>query len=265
MVNECAFRMLTRSSLLFLLLGFMQWSCSYPLDSSGGASFSEDYENVVYSDSLFGPGKTRWTYTQQTLEGNSISIDSHIVHGGKHSLCFTAMRSGEKLSKCSISKSNMYFEHGSVIEYSAWYYLDNDLDQPYLFLVDFEETVAVGAGPGLRIALDGDGRALEVERGKMGASTIHQPEQRINFPRRQWVHLVYQIHLSQSDEGSIKLWQNGELLIDQQNIQTMPHDILYFIQGSKGVYNSIEVGITANSDKSDCVLYMDDMSIRKIE
>lgn len=45
----------------------------------------------------------------------------------------------------------------------------------------------------------------------------------------------------------------------------MPHDILYFIQGSKGVYNSIEVGITANSDKSDCVMYMDDLSIRKIE
>lgn len=84
----------------------------------------------------------------------------------------------------------MYFEQGSVIEYSAWYYLDNDLDQPYLFLVDFEDSVAVGAGPGLRIAFDGDGRALEVERGKYGASTIHQPEKRINFPRRQWVHLV---------------------------------------------------------------------------
>ncbi len=240
-------------------------SCSYPLDARGGSEYVDDFETVYQADSLFAADKSRWTYTQQTLQANRIDIDSSIVHGSKHSVRFIAARSAEQLSKCSISKSNMYFAAGDVVEFSAWYYLVGTQALPYLFLVDMEENVAVGAGPGIRIALDADGRSLEIERGKMLASTLHQSGIARVLPRDQWVNIRYQIKLSQSSAGSIRLWQNNELLIEAENIQTMPHDILYFIQGTKGVYNSIEVGITANSNQGDCVLYMDDVRVRKIE
>jgi putative lipoic acid-binding regulatory protein len=37
--------------------------------------------------------------------------------------------------------------------------------------------------------------------------------------------------------------------------------VLYFQQGTKGMYNSIEIGITANSAESTAVVWVDDFEI----
>jgi hypothetical protein len=39
----------------------------------------------------------------------------------------------------------------------------------------------------------------------------------------------------------------------------MPKDKAVFLQGTKGIYNSIQIGITANSDNNDASLLVDDV------
>jgi len=70
--------------------------------------------------------------------------------------------------------------------------------------------------------------------------------------------------LQQKDEGYIKLWQNDTLLINVENTQTLPKDKLYFIQGTKGMYQSVQIGVTATTSDFDVTMYIDDIEIKKI-
>ena len=99
-----------------------------------------------------------------------------------------------------------------------------------------------------------------VERNKYMESSLYQPEDtKIPFPRDQWAELQVEVLLSRTDDGYINVLQDGALLIGETNIQTLPRDILYFIQGTKGIYNSVQVGITANTSDSTTTLYIDDI------
>ncbi len=270
MVHIVLRRSVARHSSRFVLcaisaLCLCHMGCSYPLDSQGGNDFAEDFESINRYDDLFGNAVSGWTYSQRTIENNSVLADSEVVHSGRRSLRCFATTGGEIVSKASIAKSNLYLAKGDLIEFSGWYYIVGTASLPYLFLVDLEENVAIGAGPGMRLAFDEDGMSLEVERNKMGATTIHQSAPTKVFPRNRWVHVVYHARLSQDETGTIKVWQDDVLVLEADHIQTMPHDILYFIQGSKGVYNSLEVGITANATKEACTVYVDDVHIRKVE
>ena len=70
--------------------------------------------------------------------------------------------------------------------------------------------------------------------------------------------------LSKKEKGYIKVWQDDVLLIEQDNWQTLPKDILYFLQGTKGMYNSIEFGITAGSVDNPMVVYVDDIKVQLV-
>ncbi|MEL6591800.1 MAG: hypothetical protein AAFQ68_17030, partial [Bacteroidota bacterium] len=97
---------------------------------------------------------------------------------------------------------------------------------------------------------------------KMLEPTLFQPkESRIPFPRDEWVEVRWEMLLSQKNEGWVKIWQNGQLLIDVLDTPTLPRDRLTLIQGTHNYYHSLQVGITANSQRNPCVLYIDDVSI----
>lgn len=56
-----------------------------------------------------------------------------------------------------------------------------------------------------------------------------------------------------------------ELIIDSKDNNTLPKDLLYFQQGTKGMYSSCEIGITANSSDNPAKLWLDDIKFEKVD
>ena len=225
--------------------------------------FQDGFESYSSLSDLLLPDDQLWSYTQLTMSENSITIDTTNFHSGNKSLKFVAKKSAiDSLSKCSIAKKNMSFWEGETLRMSVWYFIEGTNSLDWLFLLDLEEQTAIGAGPGMRLALVDN--QLRVEY-KFNEKDITQPVgQEVDFPRNQWVELVWEIKLSQKYKGAVRLWQNGQLIIDTQNNRTLPKDFLFFQQGTKGMYSSCEIGITANSKDSDLTIWVDDIKFEKV-
>lgn len=230
-----------------------------------GPDFFEDsFENYDVLSDLLMPQDVLWSFTQLTKIENSITVDTSRVHTGLKSLKFTAKQSdAATISKCSLAKQKMAFWEGETMRVSAWYYVEGTQDLEWLFLLDLEEQTPIGAGPGIRIALVNNQLRMEYKFNEK--DLVQNAGQEVDFPRNQWVEIVWEVKLSQKKKGSVKLWQNGQLIIDSKNIRTLPKDILYAQQGTKGMYSSVEIGITANTYASDLTLWVDDIKIETVE
>ncbi len=242
----------------FLLLS----ACNKDKYFKGLSAYSDGFESYNKSKELTEIQDKYWSFTQLTREGNTINIDSSMAHSGKKCLRFTALKNTpDVVSKCSVSKQNMAFKEGEVFYFSAWYYITGSEPADWLFLFDLEEKVAVGAGPGMRLALVGDSGQLRVEHKYFNKDILQNNP--VNFPRNQWVRIEFETLLSQKKKGYVKVWQNGKLIIEQYNWKTLPTDFLYNQQGTKGIYNSVEIGITANTRNGDMVLFVDDVEAKR--
>ena len=245
-------------SLLLLL------ACEKKKVFDGPDFFQDNFETYFSLSDLLPDDDKLWSFTQLTKQGNTITVDSTHVHSGSKSLKFVALKSDNNaVSKCSIAKQNMAFWDGETIRLSAWYYIEATDTLHWLFLLDLEEQIAVGASPGIRLAVVNN--KLRVNYKFDERDVLQVPGQEIDFPRNQWVEVVWEVKLSQKHKGSIKLWQDGKLIIDSQKNRTLPKDILYFSQGTKGMYSSIEIGITANSQDKDLSIWVDDVKFEKVE
>ena len=236
--------------LLTVILGItLLSSCNKKKFFDGPNFFKDDFENYSSLNDLLLDDDVFWSFTQQTRDGNNISVDTTLAHSGNKSLKFVAKKSDDDgASKSSIAKQHMAFWEGETVRMSASYFIDGTNPLEWLFLMDLEEQTAVGAGPGMRLALVDN--KLRVEH-KFNEKDILQPEgAEIDLPRNEWVTLAWEIKLSRKNKGTVKLWQNGQLIINSEKNRTLPKDFLYFQQGTKGMYSSCEIGITANSKDS---------------
>jgi hypothetical protein len=248
------------SKIIIVLLALA--GCSKEKYFDGPEYYSDGFESYTLLSDLLPDDDKNWSYTQITKAENSITVDTSIKHGGNKSLRFYAAKSNsESLSKCSIAKQNMAFWEGETLRLTAWYYLSGTNKLEWLFLMDMEEQTAIGAGPGMRLALVDN--KLRVEYKFNERDIIQEAGKEIDFPRNEWVEIIWEVKLSQKNKGTVKLWQNNQLLIDSKNNVTLPKDVLYSLQGTKGMYSSMEFGITANSYDNDLLLYVDDIVIEK--
>ena len=246
-------------SFLLLLCG----ACNKEVFFDGPNFYQDDFETYTSLVTLLPPSELFWSFNQLTRAGNTITVDSTKAHGGRKSLRFVAEKSAEGVvSKASIAKQNMAFWEGETMRMSAWYFIEGTDSLKWLFLMDVEEQTPIGAGPGMRLALVDN--QLRVEYKFFEKDILQTPEQTTEMPRNQWVELIWEIKLSRKNAGAVKLWQNRKLIIDAQNKTTLPKDVLYFQQGTKGMYSSFEIGITANSADNDLVLWVDDIRIEKL-
>ncbi|HLP13727.1 MAG TPA: heparin lyase I family protein [Flavobacteriales bacterium] len=249
--------------LLFIacILAFV--ACNKKKIFDGPDFYSDDFESYNSLEELLSNDDVNWSFTQLTSPENTIKPDTSIKHGGNKSMRFSSKKSdGKFVSKCSIAKQNMAFWEGETLRITAWYYLQGTQSAQWLFIMDMEEQVAIGAGPGMRLALVDNKICVEH---KFYEDDLFQPQNGgIEMPRDQWVEIIWEVKLSQKNKGVVKVWQNGQLIIDASNTRTLPKDLLYSQQGTKGMVSSIEVGITANSRDNDLVMYVDDVLIQKI-
>ena len=238
-------------------------SCNKKKMFAGPNVYTDGFETYTTLKDLLLENDQRWSFTQLTKSDNTIFVDSTKAHSGNKSLKFISKKSdSESLSKTSIAKQNMAFWDGETVRMSGWYFIEGTNSLEWLFLMDLEEQASIGAGPGMRVALVDN--KLRIEH-KFNEKDIVQPiGKEIDFPRNQWVELVWEVKLSQKDKGSVRLWQNGQLIIDGHNNRTLPRDFLYFQQGTKGMYSSCEIGVTANSKDSDLIMWVDDVKFEKV-
>ena len=247
----------------FCLVLLILSSCDKRKIFDGPNTFFDDFESVSEFDDLFPESKDGWIFSQQTLEGNVISVDPAFSRSGNNSLRFEDAGTSDLLSKSSLAKNNLAFWEGETLMATAWYFLPDNLEEDWLFIMDIEERTAIGAGPGIRLAIV-EGKLL-VEHKYLEPNILQPEETAIDFPIGEWVEVSLELNLSQRGEGIIRVWQQGVLIIEQENWNTLPVDILYFQQGTKGMYNSLEIGLTANPTSQALTMWVDDVLIEKTE
>lgn len=251
-----------KKQLLFLGLTIVLLGCNKEKHFAGPNAFSDDFESYSSFEELLLEDDVNWSSTQQTYDANTISLSTEQAHSGATSLKFDAVVSTEdKLSKCSLFKQKMAFYEGETVQSSIWYYIDGEQELDWLFLLDLEEQTAIGAGPGIRVANVGTGNYGTVEF-KFKSGNLEQ--QAHSFPRNQWFKITLETRLSQKKKGYVRLYLDDLLIIEEKDTKTLPKDVLYNLQGTKGMYSSIEIGITANSFSNPSVVYADDFSIEVI-
>lgn len=239
-------------------------ACNKKKFFDGPDSYQDGFESYSTFEELLPGDDTYWSFTQQTIDGNELALDATHVHTGSKALkCNAAASENGKVSKCSISKQNMAFWKNETVHISVWYYLEGTQDLNWLFLADLEEQTAIGAGPGMRLAIVDN--QLRVEHKFFEKDLLQIPGQEIDFPRNQWVNVVWEVKLSRKEKGSVRIWQNGQLILEKDKVRTLPNDFLYSQQGTKGMYSSIEFGITANSYDNPATLWIDDVDVHLSE
>lgn len=249
--------------IVILLLPILLFSCKKEKYFDGPNSYSDGFENYSTIEDLLIDGDAFWSYTQITKTENSISVDTTFAHTGNKSLKFIAKKSDDVLSKCSVAKQKMAFYEKETVQVKIWYYLVGNVSCEWLFLLDLEEQATIGLGPGVRLALVDDKIRMEYKFNE--SDVVQTVGSEIDFPRNQWVELIWEVKLSQKEKGSVKVYQNGQLIINKDKIKTLPTDILYAQQGTKGMYQSIEIGLTANTYDNNMIIYADDFEINILD
>lgn len=250
-------------SLIFLAITICCISCNKKKLFDGPSAYSDGFEEYYTSFQLIEVENKYWSFFQLTKTLNTLSIDNTISHSGKKSIKCFAEKSDDIVSKCSFSKQKMAFWEGEILSSEAWYYLDGNKPAEWLFLMDLEEQAVIGAGPGMRLALVEN--KIRVEHKYFNKDIIQPKSSEHTFVRNKWNKIRFETLLSKEKNGWVKVYQNDTLILHQENWNTLPHDILYFQQGTKGMYSSIEYGITANTNDSDVTLYVDDIQVTKVK
>lgn len=237
---------------MIALLGGCTWQ--------GLDAWSDDFEAYAgYRDLLAGDGEDGWS-EQITDDRNTIGLTDEQVRSGVQAVRFEAVATDGGASKASLFVNDLALLAGTTVAISGWYWLEEG-EQPVL--MDLEETVVVGAGPGMRLMLDEQDRVW-VERKKYLKPSLHQEDEGVPFPRRTWVELRLEVALRQDRQGEISFFQDGERLVHADGVQTLPTDWTYAIQGTRGLYTNAEFGLTA-AGPTDALLYVDDVSVETLE
>ncbi|HTF06298.1 MAG TPA: heparin lyase I family protein [Bacteroidia bacterium] len=226
--------------------------------------FHDDFESYSTYEDLIGTGDHQWTefnINEFNLSANPITIDSQIVHSGLRSVRFDCTQNDPgfvQVAKCNLNKGGFFFKHGETFHFSAWYYLRRAApDYGTFFILDLGEIV--GGSSEIRIMAWEEN--LELERNKLGLPNLFQEQPAKLFPVNQWAHIELEVKLSQYRYGAVKMWLDGEEIINKDKIITMPRDRANLVWGTKGYYERIQVGITAKSGTQDLVMYVDDVDV----
>lgn len=250
--------------IILIVLTTIVLGCNKKKFFNGPNSYSDGFENYSVIEDIIDGNNVLWSFFQKSYSENTITIDTSIYHSGGSSVRSFAIAPNDNngTSKASINKQFMAFWKGETVQVDFWIYLEGNNQIDWLFIFDIEEQTAIGAGPGMRLAIVEDKILLEH---KFPNPNVLQNGTGVVFPRDQWVNIRFETKLSQKKKGWVKVYQDGVLIIDQDKWKTLPKDLLYSVQGTKGMYSQIEFGATANSDNNDVVVYVDDIDVKVID
>jgi hypothetical protein len=236
-------------------------------------TFQEGFENANKIQDLIGP---QYNWSSMTLlspaapgvqdyvklrqqiidkgaafKDNSITLNTEIVHSGKKSLKFYAVKPSRKMAitKTTLDNELLFFKRGDRVTMTGWFYIAQGT--PF-GLMDIESNY-INQGPGMRVLLS------ENLEPRIELKWAEKPTYRTargsdaRLPRGQWVKLSLHLYLSEKTDGQVRFSINDKVVIDQQG-QTLPV--------ADAVYNRLQLGITANPKNTTTVLYVDDLSLQ---
>jgi hypothetical protein len=181
---------------------------------------------------------------------NRIEVSREVVHSGQQSLRFFAAAPLESnVSKTSLDTTLLYARKGDQLWFSAYYYVAGGMPRT---LADFETTTLMG-GPGPRLILLGDLASdpyLGVELKHGFKPTYRQEDNLMPFPRKQWVHVLLHLTLSNQGDGRIQVWQDCQLIVDARG-RNLPK--------ADSVLDRMQLGITATD--LETTLFLDDLDL----
>jgi hypothetical protein len=232
-------------------------------------SFKEDFEGTAAVRDLIGPQRGWTQFTLQSpstptipayvalrkgiLEGKESFRDNRVeptqeaTHSGKSALrCFSvAPARGMVCAKASIETELLHFTKGDNFWFSGWFFVQ---DGHPLTLMDLESTW-IAEGPGPRLIVENG--CLAVELKWADKPMYRQPGNvRVPLPTGKWVHLEVHYKLSETEDGTIEVWQD-----DRRIIATTGRNLPL----ADAILNRLEIGITATQD--DATLFVDDLEI----
>lgn len=229
---------------------------------------------------LFPNDGSRWSNLQQVDPNggeNEIEIESTIVQEGNNSLRIYAEASNSILSKADIEKGGFSAPEGATVRISANFYISSTENLENLLLIDLEccscwdPTVPDNQCPGIRLMMKNNDH-LSIERGKILSSSIVQSE--VAFPRNEWVSVLWELKLSQNNDGINKLLINNQEVISQSGIN-MPNANLFEMEfANYGIdfelqeplfYERFQIGATANQTQFGVELFVDDVRFEVTE
>lgn len=280
--------------LFFSLLIFLMLSCSNS-DSVEIEQLEETNVDFTFEDGfetssieitrLFPNDNSRWTTVQLINpidDENSLELSSVVSSEGNQSLAIQAKQSNEILSKAAIEKGgfNAFAEDKVTIE--ADFYIDSDANLENLFLIDLEccscWDPSVDADPsvdgdnkcpGVRLRLSGVNAYLSIERGKIAGTTLTQTT--TQFPRKEWATLRWELNLSSDNNGTNKLFLNGNQILSESAMNLPNAEIFREVFAENEIdfelqepvsYERVQIGATANPDSEDLLLYVDNIVLR---
>jgi hypothetical protein len=281
-MNLVAFRAVAILFMLHACIDGGEAAQPQPPASTAGGPFSDGFEGGTRFKDLFPVDLSRWHgLTLQpnhadrngviegipdatTLMGRNHLVRStqHPHSGGLSLKAYARPYDGTTASKADVSRELFRFGKGDTVTSTVWYFIESGSDLTDLFLWDLEaqsrDPRYVGQ-PGRRLYLQ-TGEALASDLGKwLPAPPIfrQKPGSERPFPKDRWVRVDIRLFLSEGKDGTMAVWQDGVQVIDGTG-QTLPE--------AGSVYNSLEVGITANgSTKHAQTVFVDDVMIRGVK
>ncbi|MEL7271397.1 MAG: hypothetical protein AAGL34_17630 [Bacteroidota bacterium] len=234
-------------------------------------------------DELFPTDGSRWTNFQQTNPSsniNEVSILNTPVREGENSIRFFSYASDTQLSKIDIEKNGLQIAAGDRLRIEADFFIVGTGSIENLLILDVEccscwdPTVGDNLGaenqcPGVRLLMSGTNDYLSIERGKIGGPTLQQTN--FSFPRNQWVNVVWEMTLSDEDDGVNQLTIDGVEVINTTGMNLPNAEVFREIFAEQDIeftlqqpvfYERVQIGATANPTADNVELYVDDVSIQ---
>ncbi|WP_299103461.1 hypothetical protein [uncultured Winogradskyella sp.] len=234
-------------------------------------------------EELFPTNGMRWTTIQQTDPTdatNEISISNTQFNEGQNALRVLAYQSDSDLSKIDIEKNGLNIVVGDIVKISANFYIVGTEPIENLLLLDLEccscwdPNVGSNYGsenqcPGVRLMMSGGNDYLSIERGKISGTTMQQTT--LAFPRNQWVTVLWEMTMSDNEDGLNRLTINGTEVINEAGMNMPNAQVFIDVFLNQGIdftlqepasYERVQVGVTANPTAGNIELFVDDFSIK---
>lgn len=212
--------------------------------------FTEGFENALILQDLFAKDLSRWHWVQQIPGTNRIEIDEENVHSGENSLKFLAEKSKDSVSKSDIVREGLAFKKGNDLWFSGYFYIPSGTDMREVFLLDFEDS-KLYQSPGRRFYIQEGEKLASDQKGFPKRETFRSASPII---KNKWFNLKVHMFLSDGADGKVEVWQEGIKIIDG-NGPNLP--------SSSSIYDRMQIGITANQDLYDQIIYIDDIIVSK--
>lgn len=248
---------LTGVLLIIILLLFLGITLLYkhPAEKTielNNSYFMDGFENALTLQDLFVKDLSRWHGVQKIPETNRIEIDGENVHSGENSLKLWAEKSKETVSKSDVIREGIAFKRGDDLWFSGYFYIPEGTDTRGVFLLDFEDS-KLYQGPGRRFYIQEGEKLASDQKGFPKRETFRSASPII---KNKWFNLKVHMFLSYGADGKLEVWQAGIKIIEG-NGPNLP--------SSSSIYDRMQIGITANQDLYDQIIYIDDIIVSKDE